>query len=187
MRTWLEKAKTFVQEKFQGVRVKKDPVAHALEVFRILKEEFGIADTEVPTAGILHDVLEDTRTTVDEVRMTFSERIAALVKAVSHEQGHGYDREAFYEQLKSIPVEAKWIKLADGLANLEWMLERLKAGQPVFRSHEPYLRHIRLFLGSCLDPSLLPGGKKAVDLCHQIERLEHQMLREDDLVVIGDI
>lgn len=187
MRTWLEKAKTFVQEKFEHVNVKKDPLTHALEVYRILKDEFQIADTEILTAGILHDVLEDTHATKQEVSENFSQRTAELVQAVSHEKGHEYDREAFYERLQSIPFEAKCIKLADVWANLEWMLERINAGQPVFHSHEPYLRHARLFLGSCMYPSLMHAENHIIELCHKIDRLDRTYLRAEDSLSVGDI
>lgn len=188
MTDWLPKAKAFIEERFRNVRLKKDPVAHAFEVYRILREEFRQEDADILIAGILHDVLEDTRNTTEtELEHHFSPRIASLVKAVSHDRDPGYDREAFYEHLKGIPTEAKWVKLADLCANLEWMLERMRNGNPVFQSHQPYLRHVRLFLDACVQPVFIQAKGRLVKLCRDIEHLEKQYLSQDELSIPAEI
>ena len=188
MTDWLTKAKTFIQERFWQAHLKKDPVVHAFEVYRILREEFQQEDADVLIAGILHDVLEDTKnTTAHDLEQQFSPHIASLVQAVSHDSGRNYDREAFYEHLKTIPTDAKWIKLADLYANLEWMLTRIQEGNPVFHSHQPYLRHVRMFLDACLNPSFTDARTTLTKLCHEIERLEEEYLYREDFSLPAEI
>lgn len=188
MTNWLTKAKAFIEERFENTHLKKDPIAHALEVYRILREEFRQEDEDILIAGILHDVLEDTRmTTESDLEEHFSPRIASLVKAVSHNHGPGYDREAFYEHLKNIPIDAKWVKLADLYANLEWMLERMRNNNPVFQSHQPYLRHVRMFLDACIQPVFVEAKRRVVKLCRDIEHLEKQYLSQDGLSIPAEI
>lgn len=185
---WLSKAKTFIEERFRNVRLRKDPVAHALEVCRILREEFEQQDADVLVAGILHDVLEDTPTTSEgDLRQHFSPRIASLVKAVSHDRDPHYDRDAYYEHLKTISIEAKWIKLADLYANLEWMLERIHDGNPVFHSHKPYLRHIKIFLDSCNQPIFHLAKNKILKFCKEIERFEKELFYREEFSTPAEI
>ena len=54
-------------------------INHPLEVADVLWSEGGVTDPEVIAAALLHDTLEDTETTLNELRGTFGERVAALV------------------------------------------------------------------------------------------------------------
>ena len=78
------KAIKFVAEAHQGHSRKgtKVPyISHLMTVMRILIEAG--CDTEVVTTGILHDVVEDTSVTIEEVERIFGKRVAALVSGVS--------------------------------------------------------------------------------------------------------
>jgi (p)ppGpp synthase/HD superfamily hydrolase len=66
----IEIAKRFASEKFEEV-VKKN---HFLDVFQILHDEFNIEDQNVLIAGILHDTLEDTSATYEEITNIFSSK-----------------------------------------------------------------------------------------------------------------
>lgn len=188
MTDWLTKAKAFIEDRFRNARLKKDPVAHAFEVYRILREEFQQEDADILIAGLLHDVLEDTKNTTEhDLETHFSPHVASLVKAVSHDRERFYDREAFYEHLKTIPAEAKWIKLADLYANLEWMLERIQNGNPVFHSHKPFLRHVRIFLDSCLHPSYTNAKQTLLKYCREIDRLENEYIYREEFATPAEI
>src|SRR5512132_3772429 len=58
-------------------------ILHPLEVGALLSSR-GF-DDEVVAAGLLHDVVEDTDTDLDEVRRRFGDRIAAAVAAVTED------------------------------------------------------------------------------------------------------
>jgi guanosine-3',5'-bis(diphosphate) 3'-pyrophosphohydrolase len=52
---------------------------HLLEALQVLVEGAGIAGPDVLVAAVLHDVVEDTPVTLDEVSADFGPRVAELV------------------------------------------------------------------------------------------------------------
>ena len=74
-------------------------------------------DKEIIAAAWLHDTLEDTDTTYDQLKEEFGERIANLVHEVTHDgsKENGY----YFPRLKS--KDAILIKFADRLHNLSRM------------------------------------------------------------------
>lgn len=82
-------------------------------------------DINIIVAGLLHDIIEDTDCTHDELIELFGKRIADLVYEVTHE-GHKDEHGYYFPRLKS--KEAIMIKFADRLHNLsridEWPKER---------------------------------------------------------------
>jgi (p)ppGpp synthase/HD superfamily hydrolase len=75
-------------------------------------------DAEVISAAVLHDVLEDTETTYDELVENFGKRVADLVHEVTHEgkkDGYGF----YFPRLHS--KEAILIKLIDRANNISRM------------------------------------------------------------------
>ena len=100
-------------------------ILHPMEVAQILSTMTD--DVEVITAGILHDVVEDTDGTLDEIRGRFGGRVAALVASESEERFPGEDPKATWRRRKegsiaalrrSRDVGAKMLWLADKLANM---------------------------------------------------------------------
>lgn len=72
-------------------------------------------DLHIISAAYLHDVLEDTNTTVEELKREFGEKITKLVLEVTQEgqkDSHGY----YFPRLKS--KEGIMIKFADRLSNI---------------------------------------------------------------------
>lgn len=94
-------------------------INHPLDVARILTDA-GVKDVEVLMAGILHDTIEDTETTAEELAENFGERVCGLVLEVTD------DKSLDKLELKRLQVlkapskfdDAKLIKLADKIANL---------------------------------------------------------------------
>lgn len=74
-------------------------------------------DAEVIAAGWLHDVLEDTDITYDELKQEFGARIADLVNEVTNEKNP--DKSGYFPRLHS--KEGAMIKFADRLSNLSDM------------------------------------------------------------------
>ena len=69
----------------------------------------------------LHDVVEDTQTTLDEVRSAVGDEVAAIVAAVTDEPGASRveRKAATYRKLAASSAAARAVKLADRIANLE--------------------------------------------------------------------
>lgn len=98
---------------------------HLLEATRVLVEGVGITDVDVLRAAVLHDVVEDTPCTLDEVRDQFGDGVATLVDWLTKpERREGESREearaAYLERLSNAPDEAVvLVKLADRLSNVQ--------------------------------------------------------------------
>ncbi|MEK7126401.1 MAG: HD domain-containing protein [Patescibacteria group bacterium] len=163
----IELAKEFARKKFEATGTGN----HFLEVYQILQDEFSVDDLNLLTAAILHDTLEDTDTTYDELKETFSKDAADLVEEVSHPKNYNHEqRVQFYEKLKSITPRAKMIKMADFTSHLRSFAKIYKAGQqglyPKFVNNDKYVASIRDFLNSCEDS----GAKKLVsELANELE------------------
>jgi (p)ppGpp synthase/HD superfamily hydrolase len=99
-------------------------IVHPLGVAKILIE-YGCPD-HVVIAGILHDTVEDTPVTLDEIKQTFGWDIADLVEAASEP-----DKTDTWENrkkhtigmLKNMPKEAIILVLADKLDNIRAIRE----------------------------------------------------------------
>ena len=82
-RDLLERAFTFASERHEGQqrRSGEDFILHPLGVARILAD-LGRDDATL-AAALVHDVVEDTQATVEEVRTEFGEEVATLVEGVT--------------------------------------------------------------------------------------------------------
>lgn len=145
----IELAKEFARKKFEENKVGN----HYLEVYQILKEEFGVADEEVLIAGLLHDTLEDTSATYEEIEKTFSKRVADMVDEVSHPKNYsGQQIDDFYEKIKHISWGGKMIKLADFKSHLPKFIGAFTGTEKSYKwkmDNHKYPNSILSFLESC--------------------------------------
>ena len=95
-------------------------INHLAEVANILAEVTDGADAELVAAGWLHDTIEDTDTTRDELAQKFGERVAALVVEVTDDMSLP-KAERRQRQIEDAPHKspgAKLIKIADKISNI---------------------------------------------------------------------
>jgi (p)ppGpp synthase/HD superfamily hydrolase len=102
---------------------------HLLEAVEVLATGAGVLDRDVLVAALLHDVVEDTACTLEEVRDRFGPEVAELVDWVTKtDPPPGGDREAarlaYLRRLAGAPRKAVLVKLADRLSNVQ-RLDRL--------------------------------------------------------------
>lgn len=140
----------FATQRFEAVNRKN----HFLEVYDILHNEFQVLDENTLVAGILHDTLEDTDTTFDELVRNFSKEVAVLIDEVSHPKDYsGAQVQEYYEKLKHISLPAKMIKLADFLSHLRRLIGIYQRGEeasnPVFVENGRYARDIIAVAETC--------------------------------------
>jgi (p)ppGpp synthase/HD superfamily hydrolase len=88
---------------------------HLLEALEVLVDAVGERDPDTLRAAVLHDVVEDTPTTLDEVRERFGAQVAELVGWVTKSG----DRAAYLAGLRDAPEAALAVKLADRLSNVQ--------------------------------------------------------------------
>lgn len=93
-------------------------IIHPLEVMQILTEEG--ASEEIIIAGILHDTIEDTKTTHEELTTNFGEKVSQYVKYISENKElpwHDRKREAI-NTAKNSSKDVQLLFCADKLSNL---------------------------------------------------------------------
>jgi GTP diphosphokinase / guanosine-3',5'-bis(diphosphate) 3'-diphosphatase len=122
----IEKAYFFAQKAHEGQK-RKSGEPYFVHVFETAKNlaEYGM-DTKTVVAGLLHDVLEDTSTTEEELTKEFDEEIVTLVNGVTklgtikyrgHERHVESLRKFFMAMTNDIRILI--IKLADRLHNAQ--------------------------------------------------------------------
>ena len=95
-------------------------INHLAEVANILAEVTDGADAELVAAGWLHDTIEDTATTREELAEKFGERVAALVVEVTDDMllSKPQRRQKQIEDAPHKSPDAKLIKIADKISNI---------------------------------------------------------------------
>jgi len=118
-------AYTFAAEAHKNQKRKSgEPyIIHPIAVARIVAEEFELGANPV-IAAFLHDVVEDTPCTIDDVRKRFGDDVAFLVGVVTKKKKDKYDLSKQVDNFRQIlasvqfDVRAILIKLADRLHNM---------------------------------------------------------------------
>ena len=97
-------------------------ILHPLEVAQILATMTD--DQDIITAGILHDIVEDTDGTLKEIEKRFGERVAFLVSSESENEYAGEDRSESWKRRKEESL--KVLKNADDLGvRMLWLADKL--------------------------------------------------------------
>ena len=120
---FLLKAANFAATKHSSQRrkgYKEVPyINHPISVANTLAEN-GITEPDILAAALLHDVLEDTSGTSEEIEKLFGKRVLNLVLEMTDDMSESSDvRKA--RQVKETPTlsdEAKQIKIADKICNI---------------------------------------------------------------------
>ena len=103
-------------------------IYHPIAVAKIVANEIGLGATSIISA-LLHDVVEDTPYTVDDIERLFDETIARIVSGLTKisslkkEKDHSIQAENFRKMLLTLndDVRVILIKIADRLHNMQTM------------------------------------------------------------------
>jgi len=149
------RALSFAAEKHRHQR-RKDAAAspyinHPIAVAEVLSEA-GLDDEVLLAAALLHDTIEDTQTTYDELVTHFGKEIADLVLELTDDKSLPKDaRKAL--QIAHAPNRsdrAKCLKMADKICNLRDVTDHPPAGWPRER-RLAYLAWARQVVEGCRD------------------------------------
>lgn len=125
--TLLDRAIVFAVQAHAGTerRGKAFPyIVHPMEAVEIVATM--TRDQELLAAAVLHDTVEDTDTTVEQIRHEFGDRIASLVASesdtmpdgVSQEDSWHARKQAAIDRLAHASHDAKIVALGDKLSNM---------------------------------------------------------------------
>lgn len=144
---------------------RKDLVAspyinHPIGLANVLANEADVEDERVLIAAVLHDTIEDTETTEQELILEFGKEVADIVMEVTDDKtlSKAERKQRQIEHVATLSQRAKLVKLADKICNLRdiansppanWSLERkreyfewAKAVVDGMRGVQPALEHI---------------------------------------------
>jgi (p)ppGpp synthase/HD superfamily hydrolase len=156
----LNKAIIFAVDKHAGMVRKGADVPYIVHPLEAVSIAAGITgDPEILAAAALHDVVEDTPTTMAEIESEFGRRIAELIAADNEDKMPGMPpseswkarKEATIKVLQSASLDEKIIVLADKLSNIRAIHRDVnsmgdalweKFNQKDKRMHEWYYRSI---------------------------------------------
>ena len=98
-------------------------INHPIALANVLWGEGRVHDPAVIQAALLHDTIEDTETTPDELRKRFGRKVAKIVGEVTDDKTltKAQRKRLQVEHAPHISREAKLVKLADKIANLRDM------------------------------------------------------------------
>ena len=123
----IERAFAFAKEAHKGVRRRSgEPyILHPIAVAKIASQEIGLGSTSI-CAALLHDVVEDTEYTVEDIEQNFGKKIAQLVEGLTKISGgiFGDKASAQAENFRKLlltmseDIRVVLIKMADRLHNM---------------------------------------------------------------------
>lgn len=121
-------------------------LTHPVDVVNNLRYIGEVTDEALLAAGLLHDVVEETEVTLDEIERLLGAEVAGLVKEVTRyepteSERDGLDKHEIWElrsnhllgEIRQMSERAQTLKLADRLSNLRQA--------KVTRSHDKWLRY----------------------------------------------
>lgn len=160
----LLKAIDFAARKHRDQRRKDEAASpyinHPVALANVIANEGGVEDERVLIAAVLHDTLEDTDTSEQELTREFGKDIADLVLEVTDDRSlpKAERKRLQVEHAGSISRRAKLVKLADKICNLrdiasappaDWSVERkqeyfdwAKSVVDALRGVHPALEHV---------------------------------------------
>ena len=118
------KAAHFAAQKHRDQRRKDEDsspyINHPISVAKIISEIGNVEDPEVLAAALLHDTIEDTKTTPEELIDNFGERVCSLVQEVTDDKNLPKleRKQRQIDHAKEISEGAALIKLGDKISNV---------------------------------------------------------------------
>ena len=169
----LYKAYTYAAEAHAGQFRKKTDIPYIAHIITTMNYAIELTkDTRVLQAAILHDTVEDTWVTLDDLKREFGEQVACLVETETENKRRNIPASQTWEirkretveHLKQASLDTKVIVLADKTANLESIVKEqrhmsgniwTKFNQPDKTKQEWYFRAVREQLTEFEDTSVI--------------------------------
>lgn len=155
----IEEIREYVKNKHEGQKRKQGTpyYLHPYAVAEILKNK-GFNE-EYQIAGLLHDTLEDTNATKEEILKLTNENVLEAVVLVTKE--HGYNMQEYYSRIMKNDM-ARMVKLADRWHNLsESAMTNYLFKQKYIKETEKW--YLKMSEGTCFEEEIKSELKKLED------------------------
>lgn len=150
-------------------------IIHPIEVWEILRNND--CSVEVQIAGLLHDTLEDTNATPDEIKEAFGEKILSLVLTESEDKSKTWKerKQHTIDALANDSLETMQVCCADKLSNCRAQLYDYKQiGDSLFdRFNKQSTPELQAWYYKSIVKALTPlkGMKMYTELCEVVKEL----------------
>jgi guanosine-3',5'-bis(diphosphate) 3'-pyrophosphohydrolase len=146
-------ALAFAADKHKNQRRKDAQITpyinHPIDLVNVLVNQGGVVSWDVLCAALLHDVIEDTETTEEELLAHFGKKVTAIVKEVTDDKSLAKDvrKRLQVEHAPFASHEAKLVKLADKICNVRDILSSPPTGWDLRRKQEYFAWSAAVVLG----------------------------------------
>ncbi len=154
----IRKAFNFALDAHQGMRRKSGElyIFHPIAVATICAKEMNLSTTSI-TCALLHDVVEDTDVTAEDIEATFGSKVAGIIKGLTKISGFsGHTKSMQAENFRKIlltladDVRVILIKLADRLHNMRTLdfmpsKNQLKIASETLEVYAPLAHRLGLY------------------------------------------
>lgn len=125
-------------------------INHAIEVAEVLATVGGVTDVTTLVAAVLHDTVEDTDTTPDEIERRFGHDVRVLVAEMTDDKLLDKDirKQLQIDHAAAASHRAKLIKMADKICNVRDISHAPPAGWTLKRRRE-YLDWTEKVVNGC--------------------------------------
>ncbi len=136
------KAMSFAAHKHKDQRrkdIEASPyINHPIALVDVLTNEGDVTDVSTLCAALLHDTIEDTETTHDELITVFGEEISSIVMEVTDNKSLSKQnrKQAQIDHAPHLTTKAKAVKLADKICNLRDISNSPPPGWPLERRQQ---------------------------------------------------
>ncbi len=126
-------------------------INHPLEVAELLASVAGITDIDTLVAAVLHDTVEDTGTSGEEIETLFGRKVRAIVEEVTDDKRLPKDqrKKLQAERAPGLSNPAKLIRIADKISNIQELIQSPPQHWSAQRRRE-YLEWARRVVDGCL-------------------------------------
>jgi len=148
------RAVAFAADKHRDQRRKDEGLSpyinHPVAVAEHIGTLGGVFDVATLQAAVLHDTIEDTETSREELEQRFGAEVAGLVVEVTDDKSleKAVRKQRQLEHAPQLSPRAKLIKIADKLCNVEDIIDRPPASWSLERRLE-YLAHAEAVVTAC--------------------------------------
>ncbi|MBN2016019.1 bifunctional (p)ppGpp synthetase/guanosine-3',5'-bis(diphosphate) 3'-pyrophosphohydrolase [Candidatus Dojkabacteria bacterium] len=138
----------------------QDFFIHPVRIANCLINELSTKNPDLIIAGILHDVVEDSETTINDIQNKFGKRVSTIVEIITRDPKKETKIEK-HKRLMKKSAEIKLVKAVDRLDNMRSMPYRVDRGAR-FKRHLKEIFEMNLPLAKSVNPYILREMKKVI-------------------------